>query len=81
MASDKDKHGREYARVASTKAGDLIQVDGDFTCIHPWLCQHVQIEEKGLYLFCDDGQHFLNGQLNDDGTFYIGIYPIELPNV
>lgn len=76
MANGKDKQGREYAKVANVKAGDLIQVDGDFGCIKPWSVLQVQ---KGLYITCEDGLHDLASQIEDD--FYVGIYPIELPNV
>jgi hypothetical protein len=73
----KDISQREYATIEGTNAGDLVQVDSDFTCIKPWLVTKVQADPDGkLFIPCDDGNHYLDGQIDDDS--YVGIYHVEL---
>ena len=72
----KDIHGRPYALVSEVKAGTMIQVDGDFTCIEKGTCLIVQDNGRGLFVPCagDGGGHHLIGQLSDDGAYYVGMY-------
>lgn len=72
----KDKQGREYAKTNEVKLGSKVVVDGDFTCIEPWTIHEVQVgEDEMLYIPCHEGQHYLSGELSEDGTFYVGVYP------
>lgn len=72
-----DKNGRTYATVADTKIGDILQVDGDFTCMEPNGRRIVFALTTGeLYVTCGDGKHFLDGQKSEDGTHYVGLYPV-----
>lgn len=76
-----DTAGFPYAKVADLKAGDRVKVDGDFTCL-PGFTEHTVLQDDteaaGLYLFCEDGKHFLDGQIEQTpvGDVYVGIYPI-----
>lgn len=67
----KDAFGISYANI-SLKAGDTIKVDDGFTCIKKWTTHIVQENESGLFIKCKDGNHYLDGQLNE--KFYVGIY-------
>jgi hypothetical protein len=69
----KDKQGRDYAKLSELRAGDMVQVDGDFTCLEPWTKHEVKASDDGLYIECGDGQHELAGQA-DDGEHCVGVY-------
>jgi hypothetical protein len=71
--TDTDLNGRSYARLSELKAGDKIQIDGDFTCIEPWGLRTVKQSYGRLYIACSQGGHNLDGQLNDDG-YLVGVY-------
>jgi len=70
----KDKQGRAYAKLSELRAGAMVKVDGDFTCLEPWTAHEVKQDAAGVYVECQDGKHHLNGQA-DDGEHCIGIYP------
>jgi len=75
----KDKQGREYARMSDLKEGDEVTVDGDFTCMLPWSQAEVLGDEDGLYILCEEGQHYLQGQLDyQDDDSLVGIYKGEV---
>lgn len=67
---------RSFAKVSEISAGDDIEVDSSFTCIAEGTRITVKISSDGLYFFCDQGRHYLDGQL-DDGDVYIGIYKVS----
>lgn len=69
----KDKQGRPYAKMSELKAGDVVEIDGDFTCMKPWTKQPVQNDKDGLFLECEEGHHYLSGQA-DDGEHCVGVY-------
>lgn len=70
-----DANGRLYAREGELKVDDKVQVDGDFTCVPVDLVRHVFEDPGGLFILCRHGQHYLDGQLNEEGA-YVGIYPM-----
>jgi hypothetical protein len=68
-----DKLGRAYARLSETKAGDMVVPDDDFGCIRGGAAVEVKAGEHGLYVDCEEGPHYLEGQ--DDGDDHlIGMY-------
>ncbi len=84
-----DVNGREYAKVENVKAGDILQVDGDFEgCFVPWSKLKVHETKDGLALMhnapecgaCggdnlgEDCPHLLEGQIDPEG-YLIGMYP------
>lgn len=69
-----DLKGREYAKTQDLKEGDVIEVDSDFTCIAEGQKRKVHKDKNGLYFSCGSGHHSLDGQLSDNGLYYIGIY-------
>lgn len=69
-----DIEGRRYAEQGKLKAGDYVVTDGDFTCMPKGARRKVMKDEAGeLYINCEDGGHYLVGQLQDG--FYVGLYP------
>lgn len=74
----KDKKGRAYAKLSQLKAGQMVWVDGGFTCLPPWTKREVKQDADGLYIDCSEGTHHLAGQA-DDGEHCIGIYPEARP--
>jgi hypothetical protein len=69
-----DIAGRPW--LTNPQPGDVVETDGDFTCIGNKKRKHIQADKDGLYFTCNAGRHYLCGQLNDDGE-YVGLYLIE----
>lgn len=83
--------GREYAKLSDLKPGDMIEIDGGFEegdcflkagaqfMVHAedqnWL-DRLKRKPKELYFNCGAGYHALEGQLDDDGDYLIGVYKI-----
>lgn len=67
-----DTNGREYAKLADLKVGDMIEIDAGFTCA-PAGIHEVRAISDGLYFKCDETYHLLEGQLDPDG-YLVGIY-------
>lgn len=66
-----DLQGREYAFIDDIKAGDVILVDDDFTCMKGWSLKEVFSDEGGLFVYCDQGQHYL---CEDEDGYVVGMY-------
>ena len=48
---------------ADVKVGDVLVPDGGFTCMREGTQRLVREDpHNGLYINCDDGKHFLDGQ-------------------
>jgi len=54
------------------KLGDRLVADGGFTCLQEGEICEVKQEDDELYVECEAGKHFLDGQLNDEDTAYVG---------
>lgn len=67
-----DTQGREWLKLADAKEG-YVELDSGFTCRNAGPAMLFR-SEKGLYFFCDEGTHYIDGQA-DDGIYCIGIYP------
>jgi hypothetical protein len=67
------------AMVANVKAGTRLIADGGFPClIEGEVCAVEQDEERGLYVACSRGRHYLDGQL-DEHDRYIGFSVVKEP--
>lgn len=55
------------AYLDALKAGDLVYADAGFTCMEPGK-KRIEEDSEGLYIVCDEGKHYLDGQLLDDGS-------------
>src|SRR4051812_7469509 len=53
-------------KLSDIRAGDGVFTDSSFTCIKPGL-HLVEESDLGLYVCCDHGEHYLDGQQNEDG--------------
>lgn len=76
-----DNNGRAWAHSNTCKAGDVLICDGGFTCMKEGqeVEVHVDPEREGveaLFVTCEDGAHYLDGQLDFDGCgSFVGLYP------
>lgn len=71
-----DRDGRPYANIAQVGAGTRLQCDGGFDCMREHEIKIVVLDPAGKpFISCDHGQHFLDGQVDDeaDGSL-IGLY-------
>lgn len=64
-------------RLEDVKEGDVLVADGGFTCLKEGERCEVRKDEVGLYVLCQGGKHYLEGQ-TDDGVTLIGFTKIEL---
>lgn len=66
-----------FAKIKDVKAGDVLIADGGFTCIKKGasLLVYVDASNRDLYVSCEEGRHYLNGQASKDGLEYVGLYP------
>lgn len=76
-----DTKGVKWAHSDTVKEGDRLICDGGFTCLHEHStsvvkADHTKIGIEALYIECADGQHFLDGQIGDDGEL-VGLYPVH----
>ena len=53
-------------KLNKVKKGDIIIADGGFTCLQA--VEHKVYDNEGLFIECEQGMHFLDGQLDDDGN-------------
>ena len=68
-----DLFGRPYATKQEVHVGSLLETDVGSPCWRKNRRYKVHWED-GLYIKCRDGHHYLDGQLSDDGNYYIGLY-------
>jgi len=58
-------------RISDIAQGDRVLTDAGFTCMVA--NEHtVEVDERGPFVRCDHGKHYLEGQIGDDGEL-IGI--------
>jgi hypothetical protein len=71
-----DANGKAYKRLSEVKEGDEVTFDGGFTCLEEGDVQPVYKDDKGFYVLCKQGQHYLDGQLDHvhKTDALIGIY-------
>lgn len=54
-------------KLSDIKAGDMVRVDDGFPCMSEGLKTVAANEGGDLYVTCDDGKHFLDGQEDENG--------------
>ena len=59
-----------FAKVSEVKEGDSLIADNGFTCIHGEAVVQVFKDRDGLFVVCDEGKHYLDGQIKED--YYLG---------
>lgn len=61
--------------VAKVNGGTHLVTDGGFTCMGDHATRIVRATGKGeLYVACSHGHHFLDGQKDESGDFYVGFW-------
>lgn len=61
-------------KLSDIKAGDVLVADGGFTCLREGQQCEVKTDDKGLYIGCDEGSHYLDGQTDfATGTKVVGL--------
>ena len=66
-----------FAKLDEVKEGSILVTDGGFTCMKEGEAKKVErfvttSVVGGLFIRCNDGKHFLDGQLNSHDE-YIGL--------
>jgi hypothetical protein len=59
--------------IDDVSVGDTYTLDDGFTCRHAGRVEIKSNENGQLYFECNEGRHYLNGQISDSGIL-IGIY-------
>lgn len=54
-------------KFQDVKVGDVLMTDDNFPCIDGNRRVIIEKDRSGLYFNCNDGRHYLDGQLNNDG--------------
>jgi hypothetical protein len=67
LFSSKMKFHCVQATANNVKVGDRLIPDGGFTCMTPGHIKVVRRDEGRLYVKCEDGCHYLDGQLDEHG--------------
>ena len=58
---------RPRVPISDVKIGTVLFTDDGFTCMGPGRMRTVYRDEHGLFVTCDDGRHYLDGQLLSEG--------------
>lgn len=65
-----------YANINDIKVGDKLIADGGFTCMSNGEVKEVKSYGGGLvgfYVDCAEGTHNLEGQVDDEQGFIVGL--------
>lgn len=68
-----DKSGKPWAKLSEVKKGDLLRLDGGFTCAKGQI--KISEDEVGLWFPCSHGRHYIVGQASD-GEHIVGAYKV-----
>lgn len=60
--------------VHKAKIGTRLRADGGFSCLKEGAIRTIQYDMEGKYVSCSAGKHYLDGQLSEDGSSYVGFY-------
>jgi hypothetical protein len=60
-------------QVAEVGPGTRLVADAGFTCLTAGAVVEVRINDGALFVPCAHGEHYLDGQLSEDGTEYVGL--------
>ena len=72
-----DLQGRPYANINTLQDGQPVWLDDGFTCHRPGPVRIVMPANGEPYFICHDGIHLLDGQLDDDEPYLMGIYATD----
>lgn len=60
-------------RLADLKPGIRVMVCDHWGCIEAGSTRRVMSDANGLYLKCDNGKHYLDGQEDEADGFLVGV--------
>jgi len=63
-------------KLDDIRPGNLVRLDGEFTC-HMGGLTMVHGDSRGLFFFCGDGRHYLDGQQDSYGNL-VGVFPPDM---
>lgn len=63
---------RLSVKIEDVTCGTVLVADDSFTCLRPGQLCKVAVTDGQLFVYCNAGNHFLDGQLDAEGTHYIG---------
>lgn len=64
---------RTKLAIVKVSEGTVIVPDEFFECMAPREKRLVCKNQHGLFVICDEGEHYLEGQIDfDDENFYVG---------
>lgn len=69
--------GPAIVPASAVRSGTMLMPDGGFSCMRLRRVKRVKKGRDGLYVTCNEGRHYLNGQLSEDGRHYVGFWLCE----
>lgn len=62
-------------KVKEVREGSTVEADAGFTCMREGDRRRVRRDRVSneLWIKCKKGRHYLQGQVSDDGKYYIGL--------
>jgi hypothetical protein len=57
-----------YSKLFAIQEGDCMLTFGGFSCIGPAVIVQIHRDDKGLYFGCADGRHYLESQVDQNGS-------------
>lgn len=60
-------------KLEDAKAGMTVYLDGGFTCAKAGPCTVHATNSGALYFCCDQGEHLLEGQMDEETGELVGI--------
>lgn len=54
-------------KISDVRVGDRLIADGGFDCMMEGREVTICRDPDGLYVWCNEGRHYLDGQVSDDG--------------
>lgn len=73
MIHTADINGRPWAKLSELKEKAVVELDDGFICASAGKYT-VAKDDKGFYIWCKDGHHYLASHQAGDGEHLIGIY-------
>jgi hypothetical protein len=69
---------RDFALIDEVKPGDFLVTDGGFTCLAAGSLRRVEADAEGhLFIRCAEGEHGLEGQVDNEERCLIGLFPFR----
>lgn len=70
-----DINGKPWVKFSTAKVGQVIVADSGFDCIAEGTKLTIQEDADGLFVPCEEGHHYLDGQHDYTTDDLVGFYP------